>query len=171
MLTTFKQLSRFWRDKIMKDETVIYYDKQDLSNIFKAFRAMDAEAKKVATEEAYVLSKFVEGEIRKAGYARTTGSKAVRRIVDGGSVSKSSTIGQISYGFARQRFSGGGTTRSLWPGFEFGSNRLKQFPNYSGRFGRGSRGWFIYPTLRKLQPELIRKWEAKFDEILKEWGK
>ncbi len=41
-------------------------------------------------------------------------------------------------------------------GIEFGSNKFKQFPAYSGRQGRGSRGWFIYPTLRRIQPELIR---------------
>ncbi len=28
----------------------------------------------------------------------------------------------------------------------------------------------IYPTLRRIQPELINKWEAAFDRILKEWG-
>lgn len=156
---------------MMTYEQGIAYDKSELSQLLKVFKAMDQEATKVAAETGYELSKFVAAEVKQAGYQRTVNSKAVRRIVDGASVSKTSKIGQISYGFARQRFSGGGTTRSLWPGFEFGSNRLKQFPNYSGRFGRGSRGWFIYPTLRKLQPELVRKWEAKFDEILKEWGK
>lgn len=152
-------------------EQGIAYDKKELSQLLRAFKAMDDEATKVAAETGYELSKFVNAEIKKAGYQRTVNSKAVRRIVDGGSVSKTSKVGQVSYGFARQRFSGGGTTRNLWPGFEFGSNRLKQFPDYSGRIGRGSRGWFIYPTLRKLQPELIKKWEAKFADILKEWGK
>ena len=154
----------------MSDE-VLAYDKQEISSILKAFKAMDTEATKVAQEEGYNLSKWVAGEVKKAGYTRTKNSQAVRRIVDGGSVSKTSKVGQISYGFARQKFSGGGTTRQLWPGFEFGSNKYKQFPSYSGRFGRGSRGWFIYPTLRALQPELIRKWEAKFNEILQKWGR
>lgn len=152
-------------------EQGIAYDRKELSQLLRAFKAMDDEATKVAAETGFELSKFVNEEIKKAGYQRTANSKAVRRIVDGGSVSRTSKVGQVSYGFARQRFSGSGTTRSLWPGFEFGSNRFKQFPDYSGRFGRGSRGWFIYPTLRKLQPELIRKWEAKFADILKEWGK
>lgn len=155
----------------MTEETGIAYDKRELGQILRAFKAMDEEATKVAAETGYELSQWVFGEVKKVGYARYINPAAVRRIVDGGSVSKTSKVGQISYGFARQRFSGGGTTRQLWPGFEFGSNRFKQFPAYSGRYGRGSRGWFIYPTLRKLQPELIRKWEQKFAEILKEWGK
>jgi hypothetical protein len=116
-------------------------------------------------------SKWIFGEIKEAGYSRYINPAAVRRIVDGGSVSKTSKIGEIKYGFARQRFSGGGNTRQLWAGFEFGSKKFKQFPQYSGRFGKGGRGWFIYPTLRKNQPELIRRWNEKFDEILKIWGR
>lgn len=155
----------------MTEENGIAYDKRELSQILKAFKAMDDEASKVAANTGYELSQWLFNEIRVAGLQRLVNAEAVRRIVTGGTVSKTSKVGQISYGFARQRFSGGGTTRSLWPGFEFGSKRFKQFPNYSGRYGRGGRGWFIYPTLRKNQPELVRKWEAKFDDIIKEWGK
>ena len=155
----------------MTYEQGIAYDRKELAQLLKAFKAMDDEAAKVAAETGYEFSKFTAGEIKQAGYTRYINPEAVRRIVDGGSVSKTSKVGQVSYGFARQRFSGGGTTRMLWPGFEFGSKKFKQFPTYSGRFGRGGRGWFIYPTLRKLQPELVRKWEAKFDEILKNWSK
>lgn len=155
----------------MTYEQGLAYDRRELAQLIKAFKAMDAEATKVAAETGFELSKFVSGEVKSAGYTRYINPTAVRRIVDGVSVSKTSKVGQVSYGFARQRFSGGGTTRQLWPGFEFGSKRFKQFPTYSGRFGRGGRGWFIFPTLRRLQPELVRKWEDKFADILKIWGK
>jgi hypothetical protein len=77
----------------------------------------------------------------------------------------------LSFGFAGQKFSGGGTTQQLWGGNEFGSNKYKQFPIWSGSSpkGRGSNGWFIYPTLRAIQPEIIAKWENAFDKILKEF--
>ena len=52
---------------------------------------------------------------------------------------------------------------------EFGSNRYKQFPTRTPVKGRGNSGYFIYPTLRRIQPELIAKWEAAFDRILKEY--
>ena len=155
----------------MTYEQGLAYDRKELAQLIKAFKAMDAEATKVAAETGFELSEFIAGKIKNAGYSRYINPTAVRRIVDGVSVSKTSKVGQISYGFARQRFSGGGTTRQLWPGFEFGSKRFKQFPTYSGRFGRGGRGWFIFPTLRANQPELVRKWESKFAEILKIWGK
>jgi hypothetical protein len=152
-------------------EQGLAYDRRELAQLIKAFKAMDAEATKVAAQTGFELSEFVAGKVKSAGYSRYINPTAVRRIVDGVSVSKTSKVGQVSYGFARQRFSGGGTTRQLWPGFEFGSKRFKQFPTYSGRFGRGGRGWFIFPTLRRLQPELVRKWEEKFSDILKIWGK
>jgi hypothetical protein len=96
---------------------------------------------------------------------------AAERIARGSKVSKSSKIGEISFGFVGQKFSGGGTTRQLWGGNEFGSNKFKQFPIWSGKSpnGRGSNGWFIYPTLRAIQPEIIAKWENAFDKILKEF--
>ena len=86
-------------------------------------------------------------------------------------LTKTSKIGELSYGFARQKFSGGGTTQILWPGMEFCSKRFKQFPSYSGRSGKGGTGYFIYPTLREIQPEIIKQWESGFDEILKEYDK
>lgn len=155
----------------MTYEQGLAYDRRELAQLIKAFKAMDAEATKVAAQSGFELSEFVAGKVKSAGYSRYINPTAVRRIVDGVSVSKTSKVGQVSYGFARQRFSGGGTTRQLWPGFEFGSKRFKQFPIYSGRFGKGGRGWFIFPTLRTLQPELVRKWEEKFSDILKIWGK
>ena len=96
--------------------------------------------------------------------------KAADRIASGSRVSKSSKIGELSFGFVGQKFSGGGTTKDLWGGTEFGSNKFKQFPVWSGSGIRGgSKGWFIYPTLREIQPDLIAKWETAFDRILREW--
>jgi hypothetical protein len=72
--------------------------------------------------------------------------------------------------FASQKFSGGATTKTIWGGSEFGSNKYKQFPVWSGREGRGSKGWFIYPTLRRIQPEIVARWTESFTKVLKEWG-
>lgn len=152
-------------------EEGLAYDSKEMSMLLKAFKEMDVEATKVAQETGFAFSQWIFGEIKQAGYSRYINPAAVRRIVDGGSVSKTSKVGEISYGFARQKFSGGGSTRRLWAGFEFGSKKFKQFPSYSGRFGRGGRGWFIYPTLRAKQPELVRKWELKFNDILEKWGR
>jgi hypothetical protein len=155
----------------MADEKVkIAYDRNDIRGILKSFKAMDEQATEEARAQSAALAYFASEEIKQAAQTRTKSGKVAQRVADGVSISKSSKIGEFSYGFARQKFSGGATTQTLWGGVEFGSNKFKQFPTYSGRQGRGSRGWFIYPTLRRIQPELINKWEASFDRILKEWA-
>lgn len=151
-------------------EIKIAYDKSDVRSVLRAFKAMDEQATEEARTQSAALAYFASEEIKATARTREKSAKAVQRVADGVRISKSSKIGEFSYGFAGQKFSGGGSTQILWPGLEFGTNKFKQFPSYSGRQGRGSRGWFIYPTLRRIQPELIDKWEKSFDRILKEWG-
>ena len=147
----------------------ISYDKAELNAIKRSFKAMDeqatAQAQKTSSELAdYVKSKVIDA----AAFTRTNTIGSVR-IASGATVSKTSKVGEISYGFARQKFSGGATTQQLWGGLEFGSNTKKQFPLWSGREGRGSRGWFIYPTLRSAQPEILKRWNESFSKIVKEY--
>lgn len=149
----------------------ITYDRQQLRSLIKAFKAMEDEAVNAAKKESNALAQFAANEVKSFGASRTFGQSAVNRITSGVKVSKSSKIGEFSYGFATQRFSGGASTQRLWAGYEFGSNRYRQFPRRTPRQGRGNSGYFIYPALRKIQPELVRKWEEAFSRILKEWDK
>jgi hypothetical protein len=144
----------------------ITYDKAELRSITRAFKAMDDEAISQAKETSSALADFVRGRIVAAANS-VTRNRLDNKVAEGAKVSKSSKIGEISFGFAGQKLSGGGTTQQLWGGSEFGSNKYKQFPVWSGREGRGSRGWFIYPTLRSAQPEIIKKWEESFSTIVK----
>jgi len=149
----------------------ISYDKRELRSIITAFKAMDAEAADAAKRESFALAQYASKEVQAYGITRTFGQAVVDRITGGVKVSKTSKIGELSYGFASQRFSGGGSTKDLWAGYEFGSNRYRQFPRRTPRKGRGNSGYFIYPALRKIQPELVKKWEEAFTKILKEWDK
>lgn len=150
------------------ESEAIAYDKAQLRSIIGAFKAMDDSAIAAAKEQSSALATYLQKRI--VSKASTLNSQNVAsRIAEGSRVSKSSKIGEISFGFAAQKFSGGGTTQMLWGGSEFGSNRFKQFPVWSGREGRGSRGWFIYPTLRAEQPYLLNEWEMTFANIVKEW--
>ncbi len=154
----------------MVDEP-ISYDRRELRSIVTAFKAMDDEAVDAAKRESGALAQYAANQIKAYGITRTFGQAVVNRITTGVKVSKSSKIGEFSYGFASQRFSGGGSTKDLWAGYEFGSNRYRQFPRRTPTKGRGNAGYFIYPTLRKIQPELVKQWEEAFSRILKEWDK
>lgn len=149
----------------------IAYDKRELRSIITAFKAMDSEAVDAAKRESFALAQFAANEVRAYGITRQFGQSVVNRITSGVKVSKSSKVGEFSYGFASQRFSGGASTKDLWAGYEFGSNRYRQFPRRTPSKGRGNSGYFIYPALRKIQPELVKKWEEAFSKILKEWDK
>jgi hypothetical protein len=157
---------KFWKGKQMASDAIAY-DKSELRSIIRSFKAMDAEALDQAKEVSSELADFVKQRVSVTAGQRN--NRASKIIADGATVKKSSKIGEISYGFARQKLSGGGTTQQVWAGYEFGSNRYKQFPVWSGREGRGSRGWFIYPTLRSVQPDIVKKWEEAFSKIIRKY--
>ena len=147
----------------------IAYDRSELRGIIRAFKAMDEQAVEEAKRESNALAEFLAIKIKEKATSRTFANAGVMRVAEGVKVSKTSKIGELSYGFASQKFSGGGDTKTLWAGYEFGSKKYPQFPTFSGRQGRGSKGYFIYPTLRENQSELVRQWEEAFSKILKEW--
>ena len=147
----------------------ISYDKAELRAILRSFKAMDAEATDQVKEVTSKLATYVQGKIKSTASIKTRNA-VDNRVADGSKVSKSSKIGEISFGYASQKLSGGATTQQIWGGVEFGSNKHKQFPVWSGREGRGSRGWFIYPTLRAVQPDIIKQWEQSFSKIVKEYN-
>jgi hypothetical protein len=145
------------------------YSKRELASLAKTFSAMGDESVESARKVSYEIASLAQDKIKSAGYSRTKSAGAVRKVVDGSTVSRTSKTGRLSFGFASQRFSGGATTQQLWGGLEFGSNKFKQFPVWSGRYGSGSRGWFIYPTLRQIQPELTLKWIREVNNVIKNW--
>lgn len=142
------------------------FDRAELRQVYAALKAMGDAAKEEAKRDSNALAEYAQKQI---SVAATTRGKAANKIATGSKVKKSSTTGEITYGYASQKFSGGASTKDLWGGNEFGSNRYRQFPIWSGREGRGSKGWFIYPTLRRIQPYIVDQWTESFDKILKRW--
>ena len=145
-------------------------NKAELRGVLKALKNMEEGATEAAKRDSAAISEYAKSSVIDSAALRQSGRAVAVRIATGAKVKVSSKIGEITYGFASQKFSGGGTTKQLWGGSEFGSNRYKQFPVWSGRYKQGSRGWFIYPTLRKIQPEIVERWNRSFTNILKEWG-
>ena len=88
----------------------ITYDKRELRGVIQAFKAMDDQAIDEARKESSALAEYAANQIKKAAATRTVSGVAARRIADGVKVSKTSKVGEFSYGFARQKFSGGGST-------------------------------------------------------------
>lgn len=149
----------------MADEISVGFDKRQLSAILRSFKAMDDEATDQAKQIGSDLAEYAAGKIR--DYALGSRYAGSVRVANAVTISRTSKIGEFKYGMKSQRFfSGGASTLDMVYGLEFGSNRLPQFPNRSPRSGRGNQGYFIYPTLKRIQPEILKKWVAAFDEII-----
>ena len=161
------------------ERSTIVYDKKELRAILSAFKGMSEQAVEEAKKQSGALAQFLGEKIVQAA-ATAPNPKVATRVAQGFRVKKSSKIGELSFGFASQRFSGGATTQfnfgyrggdGLLAGAEFGAKNYPQFPGRTARYGvRGNAGYFIYPTLRENQPQLIQQWEEAFARILKEYN-
>jgi hypothetical protein len=162
-------------------EPLIVYDKRELASFAKVIRNMSDIAVEETKRRVGELAQKELNEIRRVASSR---GKVADRVAQGGKVKKSSLLGEISFGFASQRFSGGATTqfntrndakgnrKGIGAASEFGSGKYPQFPRWSGPMpkGPGSRGWFIYPTIRHLQPTIIKEFEEIILDIKKEFS-
>jgi hypothetical protein len=153
----------------MNQQEVDAYNRKEIREVIKAFKAMDDVAIEQAKKVSGALADYALGQIQRAAGTRTIATTVAVRVAQGGKVSKTSKVGEISLGFANQKFSGGADTKRLWAGMEFGSNRYKQFPARTPRYRQGNYGYFIYPTLKAAQPHIINEWQNAFSEILKEF--
>jgi hypothetical protein len=158
----------------------IVYDRRELAYFAKVIRSMGEIAKDETAKRVGAIAQRELDEIRRIASSR---GKVADRIAQGGKVVKTSVLGEIKFGFASQRFSGGATTqfntrndpkgqrKGIGAAAEFGSKNYPQFPRWSGPMpkGPGSRGWFIYPTIRQLQPTIIKEFEDVILEIKKEF--
>jgi hypothetical protein len=162
-------------------EPLIVYDKRELASFARVIRNMSDIAVEETKRRVGELAQRELNEIRNVAKSR---GKVSDRVAQGGKVKKSSLLGEISFGFASQRFSGGATTqfntrndpkgnrKGIGAASEFGSGKYAQFPRWSGPMpkGPGSRGWFIYPTIRHLQPTIIKEFEDIILSIKKEFS-
>jgi hypothetical protein len=162
-------------------EPLIVYDKKELAQFAKVIRNMSEIAVEETKRRVGELAQRELSEIRRVAASR---GKVADRVAQGGKVKKSSLLGEVSFGFASQKFSGGATTQfntrndtkgnrlGIGAASEFGSSKYPQFPRWSGPMpkGPGSRGWFIYPTIRHLQPTIIKEFEEILLDIRKEFA-
>jgi hypothetical protein len=156
------------------DNISIFYDKDQTKQILRSFKAMDDEAVKQSKKMGFELAQYALGKIQ-----AKASTLQERRISLTGRASKSSKIGEFSFGYQRTAFSGGANTsrniesappygKGILAGVEFGSSTERKFRPRTARYkGGGNSGYWINPTLRSIQPELIDKWERAFTEILK----
>jgi len=156
-------------------------DLKDLRGLLKALNKMDDDSKKALKDNVTSISGWAAGAIKMAGYVGSP-VPAQTAIVASTVRANKDRIPNITIGGSRgPKASGGANAGILLYGNEFGSDRntfgsAGNFPNGGYKFpartpreGRGNRGYWIFPTLKAMQPEITRRWKAAVGEVYENW--
>lgn len=171
---------------------IVRLDDPEIRGIIRAFGRMEKGANEDLRKLSRAISDEVAGELRNSArnhrwYPRQAGivAQSIRVNRD--------RIPSISIGGSK-RFTASDGRRvaygSLLFGNEFGSqpsiqqqrfrNRAQakagarggyQFPPRSPREGRGSRGYWIFPRLKRIQPRILAEWLEGAQKVADAWGK
>lgn len=150
-----------------KDTIVFKADLSQYRGLVNAMSKMDKNANGILKSEVRKISAWTVGEMQAASAAAPMPKQAavvarsIRPVAD--------RIPSVAVGGARGRTAGGAVSGNLLMGSEFGGptwfkNGGRRFPYRSPRQGRGNRGYFIFPTLKRLQPEITRRWKHTVEQ-------
>jgi len=151
----------------------------------RAFRKLDKDGKKDARQEIGKVSAFLSGRIRSA--ASSTGDRRTQFVGQSIRSKKSSRQPEVLVGKAgRMPTSRGGRgprSSDLMFGMEFGSDGTGtdtptarggapgwRFPARSPQRGRGSEGYWMYPTLRREQRRVVSMWQKSLEASIRKWA-
>lgn len=140
-------------------------DDRDLRALLATFGKMDDIAKNDMRKIAASISEKVANEVRYA--ASQSGKPAVNNaIMQSLKISKSDKAPNFSLGGSPRVTSRGTKAGEILFGAEFGSNKYRQFPPHLGK-----TGYFIFPTLRKMQRSILAEWLSGYKLIRDAWVK
>lgn len=164
----------------------IQMDKHDKEMLFKAFKTMPKDAQDVLRAETKKLVTILAEEMK--AKAASAPNPAQAMLLARSIKANRDRVPSITVGGGRKipvkRNKTAGSPQPMQSDFLFGAEfgvrdggpgTFKQggrkFAHYSGRMGRGSRGYFIFPTLRKNQEKIRTKYlETVYKLLRKEWG-
>ena len=142
---------------------------KDYKALLRTFGKMDEVAKKDMKEIAKGLAErgaaYAEGAASRSPYNQRQAVAVAESI----RVSKSDKAPSFSIGGRQKVGASAFSAGYVIMGNEFGSNRLKQFPPRSPRAGRGSRGWWLYPAMKRFQPTIAKEWLSGYEKIRNAW--
>jgi hypothetical protein len=157
-------------------------DLADYRGLLKALNVMDKEAQLQLKDEVTSISAWTAQGIQQAGYAHPIYPDQAR-IVAATVRPARDRVPTVYIGGGKGRVSGGANAGQLLFGNEFGGDRnafgnANAFPNGGFRFpartareGRGNKGYWIFPTLKAMQPEIKRKWFAAVNRVMDNWAR
>ena len=157
-------------------------DLKDYRGLLKALNLMDKEAQYNLKEEVVSISAWTARGIQQAGFAHPVYPKQAAIVAQTVRAARD-RVPTVYVGGGKCRVSGGANAGQLLFGNEFGGDRnafgnKTAFPNGGYRFpartsreGRGNKGYWIFPTLKGMQPEIKRKWFAAVNKVMDNWAR
>jgi hypothetical protein len=157
-------------------------DLADYRGLLKALNAMDKEAQYELKEEVVSISAWTARGIEQAGFSHPIYPKQAAIVARTVRPARD-RVPTVYIGGGKGRVSGGANAGQLLFGNEFGGDRnafgnKSAFPNGGYRFpartsreGRGNKGYWIFPTLKAMQPDIKRKWFAAVNKVMDNWAR
>ena len=157
-------------------------DTRQLANVFEALKKLDADANNKLKDDVASISAWTATGIRQAAFGFSPMPKQAA-IVAETVRSGRDRLPTVTIGGSKGRASGGANAGQLLFGNEFGGDRnakgsFSAFPNGGFRFpprtareGRGNKGYWIFPTVKAMQPEITRRWMLAVNTVLDKWAK
>ena len=156
-------------------------DLGDYRALLKAISAMDKASQGALKNEVASISRWTAQGMVYASYGAVMPKQAA--IVAATIRPAKDRVPTVYIGGSKGRASGGANAGQLLFGNEFGSDRNAKgskgvFPNGGYRFpdrspdeGKGSRGYWIFPTLKNMQPEIKRRWLNAVNNVFDLWAR
>lgn len=174
--------------KPSKDTVRFKLDDREVAAIARAIGRMDKRASQDLRDLSREISADIVVELKNAARGSPFYSDQAIRAAESIRVASDRVPSVIAGGARRFTTSDGRRVPygSLIIGSEFGSviprqrERFKrpkqksgglQFPPRSAKQGRGNRGWWLFPRLKRLQPSILQAWLQGARQVADEWGK
>jgi len=165
---------------------------RDVQGILRAFSKMDKQANKDLRDLSREIATDLVGEFRNAARGTRWYPQQASFVAQSAKVARDRTPA-VTLGGSRQFTTSDGrrvAAGSILFLSEFGSPELKQRqrfrnekqrrnyklgglqgPPRSPREGRGNRGWWLFPRLKRLQPNILRRWIEGAQKVADTWGR
>jgi hypothetical protein len=144
---------------------------EGLREASRAIGKLDKDSQKAAGVEIQKVADLIGRTTAAAGRARGQRDAAVASSYKP-SRARNPTV---RYGgSAPSGVSGGATMGDLVFGMEFGADQTGpnrwRFPPRTPKYGRGNEGYWIFPTARKMGPDIVQLWADALEKVIREAG-
>lgn len=157
-------------------------DLSDYRGLLKALNQMDKEAQFELKNDVYSISAWTAQGIQQAGFAHPFYPKQAAIVAQTVRPARD-RVPTVYIGGSKGRVSGGANAGQLLFGNEFGGDRNAfgnrnafsnggfRFPPRTSREGRGNKGYWIFPTLKGMQPEIKKRWFSACNKVMDNWAR